>query len=100
MSHDDAGLVDLSTDLRRFDVFPFPLATAAHWTDAGFEIELVLITEVQDSGYGAMPIASHTVAYASGRPPEQGSAASSEFDLALREALGVFAGKLARALRD
>jgi hypothetical protein len=98
--HNDAGVVDPSADLRRFDVFPFPLATAAHWTDSGFEIELVLITDVRDSGYEAMPLASHTVAYANGRQPEQGSAASAEFDHALREAFAVFAGKIARALRD
>ena len=100
MTNNDAGVVDPTADLRRFDVFPFPLATAAHWTDSGFEFELVLITHVSDSGYEAMPLASHTVAYANGRPADQGSAASAEFDHALREALAVFAGKLARVLRD
>jgi hypothetical protein len=92
--------MDPTADLRRFDVFPLPLATAVHWTDAGFEIELVVVTAVHDSGYSSAPIASHTVAYTSGRPPEQASAASAELEAALRDAREVFAKKLALALRD
>jgi len=91
--------MDPTADLRRFDVFPLPLATAVHWTDAGFEIELVVVTAVHDSGYSSAAIASHTVAYTSGRPPEQ-PAASAELEAALRDARAVFAKKLALALRD
>jgi hypothetical protein len=42
--------MDPPADLRRFDVFPLPLATAVHWADAGFEIELVVVTAVHGSG--------------------------------------------------
>jgi hypothetical protein len=91
--------VDPAADLQRFDVVPFPLATAVHWTDAGFEIELVVVTEVHDSGYTSIPIASHTVAYANGRSPGEGSAASAELAVAVRAALAVFAERLAQALR-
>jgi hypothetical protein len=89
--------VDSTEDLRDFDVYPFPLATAVHWTDRGFEVELMVVIDARDDGYSSMPIASHTVAYASGRPPEQ---ASVELDAALKDAWRVFAEKLARALRD
>jgi hypothetical protein len=92
--------VDPTADLRRFDVFPFPLATAVHWTDVGFEIDLMVVTDVHDSGYSSTPIASHTVAYRSGRPPEQTSATSAELAAALRDAREVFARRLARALRE
>ena len=92
--------MDPTADLRRFDVFPLPLATAVHWTDAGFEIELVVVTAVHDSGYSSVRIASHTVAHTSGRPPEQAPAASAELEAALRAAREVFAKKLALALRD
>jgi hypothetical protein len=92
--------VDSTADLRGFDVYPFPLATAVHWTDTSFEVELMVVIEVRDDGYSSMPIASHTVPYVSGRPPEPASAASVELDAALRDAWRVFAEKLARALRD
>jgi hypothetical protein len=88
--------VDPTVDLRKFDVFPFPLATAVHWTDKGFEIDLMVVTDVHDSGYSSTPIASHTVAYSSGRPPET----PGEDEAALREAWVVFARRLARALGD
>ena len=92
--------VDPTVDLRRFDVFPFPMATAVHWTVEGFEIDLMVVTDVHDSGYASTPIASHTVAYSSGRPPEQTSATPAELEAALREAWVVFARKLARALGE
>jgi hypothetical protein len=92
--------VDSMTDLRRFDVFPFPLATSVHWTDTGFELELVIVMEARDDGYASMPIASHTVPYTSGHPSEHVSVASVELEAALRDAWRVFAVKLARALRD
>ncbi|MGY2130125.1 hypothetical protein [Blastococcus sp. SYSU DS0617] len=88
--------VDPTVDLRRFDVFPFPLATGVHWTDKGFEIDLMVVTDVHDSGYSSMPIASHTVAYSSGRPPET----PAELEAALREAWVAFARRLARALGE
>jgi hypothetical protein len=100
MTATNDGPVDRTADLQRFDVLPFPLATAVHWTDAGYEIELVVVTEAHDSGYSSIPIASQTVAYANGRPPEEGPAASAELDDAVRAALALFAERLARALRE
>ena len=91
--------VDPTVDLRRFDVFPFPLATAVHWTDKGFEIDLMVVTDVHDLGYSSTSIATHTVAYSSGRPRET-SATPAELEAALREAFDVFARRLARALGE
>ncbi|SDC40728.1 hypothetical protein SAMN05660690_1311 [Geodermatophilus telluris] len=86
--------MDPLPDLREFDVHPFPLRVAVHWVEDGLQVELVVVTAADGSGYSSVPITSHTVPYAADR----GSERSVDVGAAVEESLAVFAHRLARAV--
>lgn len=51
-------------ELRRGNVYPLPLATETSWTADGFTIDLVIVTDVSQNGYGTtQPIFSRVYPY-------------------------------------
>jgi hypothetical protein len=92
--------MDSPVDPRKFDVYPFPLSIAVHWTAEGFQMDLVVVTAMDQAGYSSETVASHVVPYAGAHAPQEAAPNAAEFDEALRAAISVFAGKIARALRD
>jgi hypothetical protein len=93
------AVMDDAPDLREFDVYPFPLRVAVHWTDDGLDVELVVVTAVDESGYSSVPIASHVVPY-SREDRRDEAPGSADVSAAVSGALTIFAEKLSRVLRD
>lgn len=87
-------------DLRRFDVYPFPFDLAVHWTDEGYQFDLVAITAADENGYTAVTITSHTVPYSTVEGDDGRDEQQSSLEFAQRAAVKVFAARFARALAD
>lgn len=49
--------------LRHGDVYPFPLATETNYTSDGWEVSVIAVAEVHNSGYSATTIWSYREPY-------------------------------------
>lgn len=79
--------------LRLADVYPLPLATETNWAGDGWEINLVLVGDVQESGYSTLPLWSYREPYGEG-PQDQ------EVQAVHDRAMEALAGKLRALLND
>lgn len=57
--------------LRLGDVYPLPLATETNWAADGWEVNLILVVEVQPSGYSAHPLWTYREPYGESRRPRE-----------------------------
>jgi hypothetical protein len=80
--------------LRHGDVYPVPLATDTSWTDEGWTVDVVVLTDVTEGGYSAVSVFTYREPYADDRAPDEAeatrvtSAGLGAFAARFREVLG------------
>lgn len=87
-------------NLLKFDVYPLSLSAAVHYTDHGFEIQIVIVTSSNENGYSALPLVTHVAPYSAGYFLKEAHARSIELQEALAAATEVFAVRFRRMLND
>jgi hypothetical protein len=70
------------------DVYPLPLAVETNWTSSGWEVAIVMVTEVGRGGHESTAVWSFDEPYSSESPPDGEAAAVTS------EALKAFAARL------
>ncbi|MFZ2165291.1 MAG: hypothetical protein WAV45_07485 [Propionibacteriaceae bacterium] len=79
--------------LRGADVFPLPLASETNWTPSGWEVNVVLLTDVAARGFHGIPLWTHCEPYNT-----PGHAHSDEARAVTERALSEFGHRLREVL--
>lgn len=89
-----------ANNLLKFDVHPLSLSAAVHYTDHGFEIQLIIVTSSNKNGYSALPLTSHLAPYSADYFLKEEPARAIELQEVLAAATEVFAVRFRRMLND